>query len=242
MVSSGPGRGRRLIHTVKNICQVSQPKDKIFSFKVFPEVAFLFLSENNKTSAVRLNKALVLWKPVRSTSWTVFPFPDKLFANAVIERPASDEVDDFYESWQNIFQRCHKSLYCPALSDDNVESFITRFAKSDLQEVHLDREWSFSAPAKFYLAKTLFIAFKMSTAFVVCKSHSESKNSLVAPARPQWGEWSCCFPSDLLQNVKRNVIYSRTYHTMWQGNCFQWFLLVQSKKQFDNLCACAMAL
>lgn len=60
MVTPGPRRGRHLIHTVKNTCQVSQSEDKIFSFKVFPDVAFLFLSENNKTSAVSLNRALVL--------------------------------------------------------------------------------------------------------------------------------------------------------------------------------------
>ena len=57
-----------------------------------------------------------------------------------------------------------------------------------------------------------------------------------------WDWWGSSVLKDLLQNVERHAIYSRTYHTTWQGNCFQCFLLIQFPKQPGNFCTCHWSL
>jgi hypothetical protein len=88
---------------VKNICQVSQPMDKILSFKVFQEwVFFFFQKKMNILPLVRTSTSgLVLFKP---TNFCVVEkhfifcshFLTESFKNVMIQRPASDKVDDFY--------------------------------------------------------------------------------------------------------------------------------------------------
>lgn len=90
----------------------------------------------------------------------------------------------------------------------------------------------------------------------LCSLHSNSQTHKVrkASARPQWPQAtplrgvcgflqnaSLLFPQWPASNVKRYVIYSRTYHTIWQGNCIHCFPLIQSRKSLSNFCAPALA-
>ena len=63
---------------------------------------------------------------MRSTFWTLFPFPDKVFANGVIEGPDSSEVADFMNVDKTSFRDVGKVFTACALRDDDMESFITK--------------------------------------------------------------------------------------------------------------------
>jgi hypothetical protein len=80
-------------------------------------VGFLFLSEKVKLlPLVRIPALrLVLLKASellydRGAVHILLPFLTKCFENVMIQRPASDKVDDFYGSLQNFFQGCWKRL------------------------------------------------------------------------------------------------------------------------------------
>jgi len=75
-----------LIHMVKNICQVSQPMDKILSFKVFQEWVFFFFQKKMKIlPLLRINTSgLVLLKASellcgREALHILLPFLDRIF-------------------------------------------------------------------------------------------------------------------------------------------------------------------
>lgn len=114
----------------------------------------------------------------------------------------------------------------------------------------------FLSMQRFIWWKTLY-HFQMSTPFVDCEKrvkvrslwwcqHTQRKRINEIPRwrgvcgfvqLPAPEKWEAA-----VSNIKRNVIYSRMYNTIWQGNCFQCFLLIQSKKQLSNFCAHALAL
>ena len=63
---------------------------------------------------------------MRSIFWILFPFPDKLSANGVIEGPDSSEVADFMNVDKTSFREIGKVFTACALRDDDTESFITK--------------------------------------------------------------------------------------------------------------------
>ena len=63
------------------------------------------------------------------------------------------------------------------------------------------------------------------------RQHAHSEESKKAPTL---GRARRRFPPRPVQNVKRNVILSRTCHTMWQRNYFRYFLQIQSQQQLKE--------
>lgn len=94
------------VYMIKNICQVSQTMDTILSLKVFQEWVFVFFPKkwNFCPYFEETLQDLSFWKPgtslwQRSTSCLPPISWQNVLQNAMIQRPASDKVNDFYGCW-----------------------------------------------------------------------------------------------------------------------------------------------